>query len=448
MRKLLIILLAFMLVTPVTPAFGQIRRERVENRSTTPPATNQQPKNNTTTTTRPNRTNRSSQSGRNASRTRTQHSRYRSPSHTTSRSTVRDDAPLIEVSFGCNVSGALIMIDDDVVEIDDSCMLREGEHEAYIQAEGYQDYTETIEVDEDNNYFYFELTEIPYGSEVAGTGLGSGFGSFEDDEPETAESSMTMTATPTNLEPVAEPVVEPIDQPDEWISVKGVTFTMAYVHGGTFTRFKLPDQADLRPASVPPAHHVTLSSYYIGKHEVTRELWYAVMADSVVRVHPKEPMSNVSLEDCQAFIVKLNALTGKNFRLPTDSEWEFAARGGVKSQGFAFAGSNNIDEVAWYEGNSEMEYHDVGLKKPNELGLYDMTGSLWEWVTDWTWNWYDDIDERSPALVNPKGPATGKNRVARGGGLNTEIENCCICRPDPTPEDCRNDELGFRLVLQ
>ena len=103
--------------------------------------------------------------------------------------------------------------------------------------------------------------------------------------------------------------------------------------------------------------------------------------------------------------------------------------------------------MAWYSGNSEMEYHDVGLKKPNELGIFDMTGSVWEWCSDWSWNWREDVDDRNP-LVNPTGPETGKNRVARGGGLLTEDENCCVCRPDPTNADTSSDELGFRLVFQ
>ena len=434
MKKLVVILLVFTIISlmPPAPAFGQIVRPKKEQ-PTTPPSSGQSNRNSSQSTTRTRSTTRTTTRTRTTRTTRTRQTTNRTRgSYNRSRSSVREDnTPVIEVSFGCNVNDAIIIIEDEEYNVDDSCVLKEGPHLVEIEAEGYEDYSETIEVDEDNNYFYFELEEIPY---------------------EYVEPDEVPEPTMPYVEP-EEPVVAPPapaanqDMPEEWVTVKGITFSMVYVQGGTYTRYRLPEVGDLHPGSVPPAHQVTLSSFFIGKNEVTRELWYAVMADSVLKDHPKDPMSNISWDDCQSFLVKLNALTGKNFRLPTDAEWEFAARGGVKSRGYAFAGSNNIDEVAWHNGNSEMEFHEVGLKKPNELGIYDMTGSVWEWCSDWSWNWREDVDTSAP-LVNPTGPATGKNRVARGGGLLTEDENCCVCRPDPTSPDTSSDELGFRLVLK
>lgn len=435
MKKSVVILLVFTIISlmPPAPAFGQIVRPKKEQTTTSPPSSAQPNKNSTQSTTRVKPSTRTTTRTRTTRTTRTRQTTTRTRgSYNRSRSNIREDnTPVYEVSFGCNVSDALIIIEDEEYNVDDSCVLKEGPHLVEIEAEGFQDYSETIEVDEDNNYFYFELEEIPY---------------------EYNESDEVPEPTKPYVEPEESVVAAPAttatqDMPEEWVTVKGITFSMVYVQGGTYTRFKLPEVGDLHPGSVPPAHQVTLSNYYIGKNEVTRELWYAVMADSVLKDHPKDPMSNVSWDDCQSFMAKLNSLTGKNFRLPTDAEWEFAARGGVKNRGCAFSGSNNIDEVAWFSGNSEMEFHEVGLKKPNELGLYDMTGSVWEWCSDWSWNWREDVDTSAP-LVNPTGPETGKNRVARGGGLLTEDENCCVCRPDPTSPDTRSDELGFRLVLQ
>lgn len=435
MKKSVVILLVFTIISlmPPAPAFGQIVRPKKEQTTTTPPASAQPNKNSNQSTTRVKPSTRTTTRTRTTRTTRTRQTTTRTRgSYNRSRSNTREDnTPVYEVSFGCNVSDALIIIEDEEYNVDDSCVLKEGPHLVEIEAEGFQDYSETIEVDEDNNYFYFELEEIPY---------------------EYVEPDEVPEPTKPYVEPEVPVVAAPAttatqDMPEEWVTVKGITFSMVYVQGGTYTRFKLPEVGDLHPGSVPPAHQVTLSNYYIGKNEVTRELWYAVMADSVLKDHPKDPMSNVSWDDCQSFMAKLNNLTGKNFRLPTDAEWEFAARGGVKNRGCAFSGSNNIDEVAWFSGNSEMEFHEVGLKKPNELGLYDMTGSVWEWCSDWSWNWREDVDTSAP-LVNPTGPETGKNRVARGGGLLTEDENCCVCRPDPTSPDTRSDELGFRLVLQ
>ena len=138
-------------------------------------------------------------------------------------------------------------------------------------------------------------------------------------------------------------------------------------------------------------------------------------------------------------------MTGKKFRLPTDAEWEFAARGGLKSRGYVFSGSNNIDDVAWYNGNSDIEYHDVGTKDPNELGIYDMSGSVPEWCADWFWYW-PGVNETTPPLVNPVGEKYKDKRVYRGGGYGNEASDCCVFRYfNDSPESGRG--MGLRLAM-
>ena len=158
-------------------------------------------------------------------------------------------------------------------------------------------------------------------------------------------------------------------------TVKGVTFTMVGVQGGTFMMsgnhyYNEPDR------------RTSISSFYIGKYEVTQELWQAVMGDnpSENKGDLKRPVENMSWEECEKFFLKLNAITGQKFRFPSEKEWEYAAKGGQRSKGYKFSGSNSIKSVAWYEGNSGGTTHPVGQKQPNELGIYDMTGNVWEWV--------------------------------------------------------------------
>ena len=221
----------------------------------------------------------------------------------------------------------------------------------------------------------------------------------------------------------------------------GVSFTMIPVEGGTFTMGATSEMTEPYEWE-KPTHQVTLSSYYIGETEVTQALWKAVMGSNPSYDKGDNlPVETVSWDDCQTFINKLNALTGKNFRLPTEAEWEFAARGGNKSRHTQYSGSSRIDDVAWYNGNSGYETHPVKTKQPNELGIYDMTGNVFEWCLDW----FGDYSRY--AQTNPTGASSGSERVYRGGCYySTPRSSRSSFRYRITPEYSYN-EIGLRLAL-
>ena len=236
------------------------------------------------------------------------------------------------------------------------------------------------------------------------------------------------------------------------ITVKGVSFNMIRVQGGTFTMGCTSEQGNDCYGSEKPSHTVTLSTYYIGETEVTQELWKAVMGDNPSYFKSgslKRPVEQVSWEDCQTFIRKLNELTGKKFRLPTEAEWEFAARGGTKSAGYKYSGSNDINAVAWYDvnaydkGKNSPDYgtHVVKTKKPNELGIYDMSGNVWEWCSDW----YGDYT--SATQTNPQGAPSGSYRVDRGGSWLASAGYCRSSYRGINRPSFRDSFLGLRLVL-
>ena len=225
-------------------------------------------------------------------------------------------------------------------------------------------------------------------------------------------------------------------------TVNGVSFEMVRVEGGTFRMGATAVQEGEAESDEKPVHSVTLSSYYIGKTEVTQALWQAVMGSNPSRFKGADlPVECVSWDDCQEFIRKLNALTGQHFRLPTEAEWEFACRGGNNSRGYKYSGSNNLGSVAWYDGNSGNKTHPVATKSSNELGIYDMSGNVWEWCADW----YGDYS--SGAQTNPTGPLSGSSRVRRGGCWGS-FARCCRSsdRGIIIPTD-RFIYLGLRLAL-
>ena len=223
--------------------------------------------------------------------------------------------------------------------------------------------------------------------------------------------------------------------------IQNLINNMVAVDGGTFTMGATPEQG-VADNDERPTHQVTLSSFSIGRYEVTQEEWRAVMGTNPASFNgDKCPVEFVSWNDCQAFIAKLNAMTDMQFRMPTEAEWEFAARGGNNSQGYQFAGGNNLNSIGWYSGNSGSRTKEVGMKSPNELGLYDMTGNLWEWCSDWYGSY------NGSAQTNPIGPENGTSRVLRGGGWNGGAKNCRISNRDGRLPDYSSDRLGLRLAL-
>ncbi len=225
--------------------------------------------------------------------------------------------------------------------------------------------------------------------------------------------------------------------------VNDVEFKMVKVEGGTFEMGATREQGNDTYDDEKPMHKVTLSDYYIGETVVTQNLWKAVMGNNPSRFtgDGNLPVERVSWDDAQEFIAKLNRLTGKVFRLPTEAEWEYAARGGRKCKGYKYSGSNNIDEVAWYYYNSGGKTHSVKGKKANELGLYDMSGNVWEWCNDRYGNYSGD------AQNNPQGPITGSYRVYRGGCWNNNAKGCHVSNRYSYSPSYRYGNLGFRVVL-
>lgn len=246
----------------------------------------------------------------------------------------------------------------------------------------------------------------------------------------------------TPAKPTPKPTLKPQtratwNQSTNTLNVNGISYRMIPVQGGTFQMGSNDGESGEKPV-----HSVTLSSYYIGQTEVTQALWKAVMGSNPSYFKgDNRPVEKVSWNDCQTFINKLNRLTGERFRLPTEAEWEFAAKGGRQSRGFEYSGNTNIDYVAWYDGNSGSKTHPVATKSPNELGIYDMTGNVLEWCQDWYGRY------SSSSQTNPTGPTSGLNRVIRGGSWFIIAGGCrSAYRGDGAP-DYRDNFIGLRLAL-
>ena len=239
-----------------------------------------------------------------------------------------------------------------------------------------------------------------------------------------------------------------MDKYGRTFTVNGVSFTMILVEGGTFT---MGDNSreysnDLNGEYLPaPEHQVTLSDYYIGQTEVTQALWKAVMGylpDMGIHRGDNKPM-DATWDEWQPFINRLNKLTGLKFRMPTEAEWEYAAMGGNRSRGYIYAGSNNLEEVAWYSENSDRRFQPVATKKPNELYLYDMSGNAYEWVSDWY------APYSSAPQTNPTGPRSGKAHMTRGSAANhsIDLESFFRIKKRGIENPKYNFEFGLRLAL-
>lgn len=225
--------------------------------------------------------------------------------------------------------------------------------------------------------------------------------------------------------------------------IKKLIENLVYVEGGTFTMGATPEQGNEAEIDEGPAHDVNLSSFHIGKFEVTQEEWETVMGNNPsYHKGSRRPVENVSWNDCQEFLRKLNGITGKKFRLPTEAEWEYAARGGKYSKGYKYVGGNNVESFAWYDGNSNNVTHYVGQKLPNELGLYDMSGNVCEWCADA----YEYIYPYK-FLTNPTGASSISNRVLRGGSFHSGARHCRVSYRSYCVPSGRNSNVGLRLAL-
>ena len=269
--------------------------------------------------------------------------------------------------------------------------------------------------------------------------------------PSNLQITLSKDATATQQSTVSQPIVaqQPVAQTPitngDIISIPvkdGISIEMVRVEAGTFTMGATPVMKDPWDDE-KPTHQVTLTNdYYIGKYEVTQALWKAVMGKNPSKFKGDNlPVEQVNWKDCQEFLSKLNNTTGKKFRLPTEAEWEYAARGGKKSRGYQYSGSNNISDVAWYEDNSGSKTHTVGSKQANELGIYDMSGNVWEWCHDWKGSY------SSSSQVNPTGANSGSYRVGRGGSWRHAARGCRSSYRNNSTPDNRNDSLGLRLIL-
>ncbi len=300
-----------------------------------------------------------------------------------------------DVVFNCNVPLAMLSIDGvPYGTASGTRFLKTGKHNIEVTLDGYVDYSRTFVVNSSSRRVNITLQEIP------------------------------------------------VRFSDGVLTINGVSYEMVWVEGGTFRMGATSEQGSDAESNEKPVHSVTLSGYYIGKTEVTQALWKAVMGSKTREfIGDNLPVDEVSWYACQVFIRKLNAMTGQNFRLPTEAEWEFACRGGNNSRGYKYSGSNYIDNVAWYRDNSGDKTHPVATKSPNELGIYDMSGNVWEWCSDWYGGY------SSGAQTNPKGPYGGSYRVNRGGSWFSDARYCRSSIRDGSNPSYRNYKLGLRLAL-
>ena len=368
-----------------------------------------------------------------------------------------------DVTFTCNVPSALLSIDGVASgTASGRRFLKTGRHSIQVTADNYVDYSGTFAVNSSSRSVSVTLQKVA-GYDVTFTcNVPSALLSIDSVPSGTASGTRFLKTGSHSIQVTADNYVgysgtfavnsssrsvsitlQEIYTPNvKTFNVKGVSFEMVEVRGGTFRMGATSEQGSDAESDEKPVHSVTLSGYYIGKTEVTQALWKAVMGSNPSYWKGDNlPVERVSWDDCQKFIRRLNSLTGQHFRLPTEAEWEFACRGGNNSRGYKYSGSNYIDNVAWYGGNSWRETHPVATKSPNELGIYDMSGNVWEYCNDRSGGY------TSGAQTNPKGPYGGFFRVYRGGSFFDDARDCRSSIRNGISSYARGSASGLRLSL-
>lgn len=335
-------------------------------------------------------------------------------------------------------STATVLVDNKMVRGNNGVAkttLPVGQHSFVVFCDGYESEEGTVKL----------KASAPSNLQITLTRESVGVGIANQQQSENQQSSNTYVASSSNNSSGSLSVVSGSNTIS--IPVKnGISIEMVKVEAGTFmmgATSEMKDSYDDPDSDEKPVHQVTLTNdYYMGKYEVTQALWQAVMGSNPSNFKGDNlPVEEVSWNDCQEFISKLNSLTGRKFRLPTEAEWEYAARGGKKSRGYQYSGSSNISDVAWYDGNSGDKTHPVGTKQANELGIYDMSGNVWEWCSD-RYGSYSSFSQ-----TNPTGATSGSRHVNRGGSWAKNVRRSSpSCRYGAIYVD-RDLDLGFRLAL-
>ena len=331
-------------------------------------------------------------------------------------------------------STATVLVDNKMVRGNNGVAkttLPVGQHSFVVFCDGYESEEGTVKL----------KASAPSNLQITLMKESVGAGIMNQQQSENQQSSNTYVASSSNNSSGSLSVVSGSNTIS--IPVKnGISIEMVKVEAGTFMMGATSEMKDSYGWE-KPVHQVTLTNdYYMGKYEVTQALWEAVMGSNPSYFKGDNlPVEKMSWKDCQRFISKLNSMTGRKFRLPTEAEWEYAARGGKKSRGYQYSGSSNISDVAWYDGNSGDKTHPVGTKQANELGIYDMTGNVLEWCQDWYGSYY------SSSQTNPTGSDSGSARVSRGGGWFNDASYCRLSVRFYYTPDFRLDILGLRLAL-
>ena len=331
-------------------------------------------------------------------------------------------------------STATVLVDNKMVRGNNGVAkttLPVGQHSFVVFCDGYESEEGTVKL----------KASAPSNLQITLVKESVGAGIMNQQQSENQQSSNTYVASSSNNSSGSPSVASGSNAIS--IPVKdGISIEMVKVEAGTFMMGATSEMKDPYDWE-KPVHQVTLTNdYYMGKYEVTQALWEAVMGNNPSHFKGENlPVETVNWNECQVFISKLNSMTGRKFRLPTEAEWEYAARGGKKSRSYQYSGSSNISDVAWYDGNSGSKTHPVGTKQANELGIYDMSGNVYEWCLDWYGSY------SSSSQTNPTGADSGSKRVYRGGSWYDYAWSCRLSNRYFNTPDFRIDDLGLRLAL-